>query len=770
MTDLYLGRTADGKELKYDSKDLVTHGVCVGMTGSGKTGLCVDLLEEALLADVPLFLLDPKGDVTNLLLLFPQLRGEDFAPWVDPDSARRAGRSTAEEGAAQAKLWKDGLAKWNVPLDSIRKLKEGAAWRVFTPGSRAAQPVDVLGSLDSPEGLDWDRDEEALRDEVRGLVVSLLGLAGIEADPVSDARPILVARVVEETWKAKRPLDLAGLVALVENPPFSRVGAVELDAFLPREKRRDLSHALNNLLASPDFESWRRGAPLDPAKMARDGAGRPACNLFYLAHLDDRERMFFVARFLDRLWSWTRSQTGTSDLRALLYFDEVMGFLPPVAEPPSKRPLLSLLKQGRAFGVGSLLVTQNPVDLDYKALTNAGTWMVGRLQAERDKERLLDGLEGAGIGMSRSEADKTISGLEKRRFLLHDVHRSGGPVVFETRWARAYLRGPLAPRQLPDLCAVAGAEKGPARSAAAPGKAPARPAAAAGAPVPPSLDPAFRHVHLAGAGKGGALSGEVAALVEARVLRQRPAVSGTKQFLVKFGSGPAPVATLADPEEAAGGSAAAPSGSSYGPLPAWATKQNAASALEKLAKDAVAAEGLKLDGIPGLALTRSPAETAEAFDGRVRAAIDTEVAKRTEKTRGPLARKLESLERRISEETRELERDRAESARSKTYSAIDVGASILTTILGGRKSSMGSAGRAGARAYGRIQRSAEAVKESEQKIADWTAERDAVKADIERAEAGERERIEAEAGRREEVRVPVNRADVRALEWYVLWT
>jgi len=770
MTDLYLGRTSDSKPLLYDSKDLVTHGVCVGMTGSGKTGLCVDLLEEALLADVPLFLLDPKGDVTNLLLLFPELRGEDFAPWVDPDSARRAGRSAAEEGAAQAKLWKDGLAKWKVPLDSIRKLKEGVAWRVFTPGSRAAQPVDVLGSLDAPEGLDWDRDEEALRDEVRGLVVSLLGLAGIEADPVSDPRPILVARVVEETWKAKRSLDLAGLVALVENPPFSRVGAVELDAFLPRDKRRDLSLALNNLLASPDFESWRQGAPLDPGKMARDASGRPACNLFYLAHLDDKERMFFVARFLDRLWSWTRSQTGTSDLRALLYFDEVMGFLPPVAEPPSKRPLLSLLKQGRAFGVGSLLVTQNPVDLDYKALTNAGTWMVGRLQAERDKERLLDGLEGAGIGMSRSEADKTISGLEKRKFLLHDVHRSGGPVVFETRWARAYLRGPLAPRQLPDLGAVAGAEKGPARTAAAPGKAPARPAASAGAPVPPSLDAAFRHVHLAGAGKGGALSGEVAALVEARVLRQRPAVSGTKQFLVKFGSGPAPVATLADPEEAAGGSASAPSGSSYGPLPGWATKQNAASALEKLAKDAVAAEGLKLDGIPGLALTRSPAETAEAFDGRVRAAIDAEVAKRTEKTRGPLARKLESLERRISDETRELERDRAESARSKTYSAIDVGASILTTILGGRKSSMGSAGRAGARAYGRIQRSAEAVKESEQKIADWTAERDAVKADIERAEAGERERLEAEAGRREEVRVPVNRADVRALEWYVLWT
>ena len=769
MSDLYLGRTvAESKPLLYDSRDLVTHGVCVGMTGSGKTGLCVDLLEEALLSDVPLFLLDPKGDVTNLLLLFPDLRGEDFAPWVDPDSALRAGRSVAEEGAAQAKLWREGLEKWNVPLESIRKLRDGSAWRVFTPGSRAAEPVDVLGSLDVPAGLDWDRDEEALRDEVRGLVVGLLGLAGIEADPVSDARPILVARVVEEAWKANRALDLAGLVALVENPPFPRVGAVELDAFLPREKRRELSHALNNLLASPDFESWREGTPLDPAKLARDKSGRPACNLFYLAHLDDRERMFFVSRFLDRLWSWTRTQTGTSDLRALLYFDEVMGFLPPVAEPPSKRPLLSLLKQGRAFGVGSLLVTQNPVDLDYKALTNAGTWMVGRLQAERDKERLLDGLEGAGIGMSRSDVDRTISGLEKRRFLLHDVHRAGGPVVFETRWARAYLRGPLAPRQLRDLAAVVGAEKSAPERTAATAAKPTPRAAAAGAPVPPSLDPAFRHLHLAAS--GSVLTGQVAALLEARVLRQRPVVSGTRQVLVKFGSGPAPLAALADPGEIAGAAASPPPGTSYGPLPAWATKQNATAGLERLARDAVAAEGMKLDGIPGLGLTRAPAETSEAFDGRARAAIDAEVEKRTVKSRGPLSRKLESLERHIEDETRELERDRAESARSKTYSAIDVGASILTTILGGRKSSMGSAGRAGARAYGRIQRSAENVKESEKKIADWTAERDSLKAELERAEAGERSRVEAEAGRREEVRVPVNRTDVRALEWYVLWT
>jgi hypothetical protein len=756
MADLYLGRTSDSKPLLYDSRDLVTHGVCVGMTGSGKTGLCIDLLEEALLAKIPLFILDPKGDVANLLLLFPDLAPEDFQRWADPPG----------DGTAQAKLWREGLAKWKVPPESIRALKEKTRWRVFTPGSRVVRPVNLLGSLDAPPGA----DEETLRDGVRGLVSGLLGFAGVQADSVSDPRSILLSRIVEREWKAGHSLDLTKLVRFVQNPQIESVGAVALDEFLPREKRQDLALALNNLLASPDFESWREGTPFDPEVLSRREDDRTPCNLFSLAHLDDRERMFFVSRFLDRLWSWTRTQKGTSDLRAILYFDEVMGFLPPVAEPPSKRPLLSLLKQGRAFGVGSLLVTQNPVDLDYKALTNAGTWMVGRLQAERDKERLLDGLESAGIGMSRSDVDKTISGLEKRRFLLHDVHRSGGPVVFETRWARAYLRGPIALRELPDLVETAGAEKGEIGPVGEPGvKPPAGGTREGGAPAPPALDAVFRHVHPGGA-SGTSLSGEVAALVEARVLRQRPAVSGTRQVLVKFGSGPAPLAALADPAEIAGASASPPSGASYGSLPGWATKQNAAAGLERLARDAVAADGMKLDGVPGLGLTRSPSETAEAFDGRVRAAIDAEVEKRAAKARGPLLRKIETLERRIEEESRELERDRAESARSKTYSAIDVGASILTTILGGRKSSMGSAGRAGARAYGRIQRSAENVQESEKKIADWTAERDSLKADLERAEAAERSRVEAEAGRREEVRVPVNRTDVRALEWYVLWT
>jgi hypothetical protein len=268
----------------------------------------------------------------------------------------------------------------------------------------------------------------------------------------------------------------------------------------------------------------------------------------------------------------------------------------------------------------------------------------------------------------------------------------------------------------------------------------------------------------------GELSGEVAVLVESRVNRQRPPVAGVRRTLVRFGSGASPVPVLDEPDALVESVDAPPSPVSYRPLPSWATKTNAASSLERLARDAVAAEGLDLESVASLSLVRSPEETAEAFDARVREGVGAEIEKRAAKIRGPLQRKLDSLQRRIDEESRELERDRAEATRSKTYSAIDVGASILTTVLGGRRSTLGSAGRAGARAYGRIQRSAENIKESEKKIADWTAERDSLAAELERATAAERERLQADAGRRERVRVPVNRADVRPLEWYVLWS
>ena len=618
MPDAYLGRTADGKPLRYSINDLLTHGVCVGMTGSGKTGLCVGLLEELLLADTPLFLLDPKGDVTNLLLTFPKLRGEDFAPWVDPEAARRAGRGVEEEGAAQAKLWREGLGKWNVPLPSLGRLREKACYRVFTPGSRVGRPVDVLGSLELPAGLSFERDEEAVRDEIRGAVSGLLTLSGVEADPVSDARHIVLARILEARWREGKGAGLADLVALTENPPFTRIGAMDLDAVLPRARRRE---ARARPEQSALFAGLRRLAGKAnlwiPAGCCATARGRPACNLFYLAHLDDEERMFFVTRFLERFWGWTRTQSGATDLKTLLYFDEVFGYLPPVAEPPSKRPLLSLLKQARAFGVGLLVVTQNPVDLDYKALSNAGTWMVGRLQADRDKQRLLDGLDSASAGAAgrATEADRTlIAGLEGRRFLLHDVHGPADPWLFEPRWARAFLAGRSRGGRSPISCA------GLPKSAPAGAAAPSETGAAAGgrcaalgrrsgAACPRSGLPGAVRARRAGrrrargrdrhSGRGPDLP------AAARRRRLRP------RRLLRFGSGPVPAPATDGNTRLEDWSPQPPAGVTYGALPAWATKTNAYAALERAAKEQAAADGFTLETIPDLGLARQPRESDE---------------------------------------------------------------------------------------------------------------------------------------------------------------
>jgi hypothetical protein len=460
MDNFYLGRSYDlksGKILKeatlYDPADLTTHGVVVGMTGSGKTGLCIDLLEEAALQGIPALLVDPKGDITNHLLHFPELAPADFEPWLDPDQARREKTTVEKLAEDTAKLWKDGLAKWEIDGERIRAVSEAVSYAIFTPGSDAGIPVSILASLAAPD-LDWDKEEEILREKIASTITALLGLVGIEADPVRSREHILLANIFEHAWRAKKDVTLEELIRLIQSPPDSmkKLGAFEIDQFFPQQDRFELAMLLNNLLAAPSFQSWLEGAPLDVETLLFDGK-KPRHSVFYLAHLPDNERMFFVTLLMSAVETWIRVQSGSSSLRALVYFDEVYGYLPPVANPPSKPPMLRLLKQARAFGLGMLLVTQNPVDLDYKALSNAGSWFVGKLQTERDKARLLDGLESveAGeVGFKRSDIDKLISDLDKRVFLLHNVHARES-VIFHTRWAMAYLRGPITRDRLAEL-------------------------------------------------------------------------------------------------------------------------------------------------------------------------------------------------------------------------------------------------------------------------------------------------------------------------------
>jgi hypothetical protein len=446
--DLYLGReTAGDGPVIYAADDLTTHGVIVGMTGSGKTGLGIDLIEEALLNGISCLVIDPKGDMGNLALNFPNLKPEDFQPWVDAATAAKEGKTMEELAAATAEMWTSGLAGHDIAPERMRRLADGADITIYTPGSSAGVGLNVLGSLAVPD-LDWDTDSEVIRDEIGSLVSSLLVLAGVESDPVAGQEHILLATIIEHLWKDGRDLDLATLVGQIPKPPFRKMGVFDVDTFFPEKDRMALALRLNGLLASPSFATWMEGRPLDIEAMI--GGDRPQAAIVYMSHLTDEERQFLVTLLLGKMVTWIRAQPGTSELRALVYMDEVFGFAPPTKEPPSKKPILTIFKQARAHGVGMILSTQNPVDLDYKAMSNAGTWMVGRLQTENDKKRILEALASASGDIDIDLVDKQISDLDKRQFVLHSTKESG-PRLFSTRWAMSYLAGPLTRDQVTEL-------------------------------------------------------------------------------------------------------------------------------------------------------------------------------------------------------------------------------------------------------------------------------------------------------------------------------
>jgi hypothetical protein len=453
----YLGRPYDlaakkpkGGLLLYESKHLVTHGVCVGMTGSGKTGLCIAAIEEAAIDGIPAIVIDPKGDLANLLLTFPLLRPEDFAPWINEDDARKKGLSPQDYAAQQAELWKNGLALWQEDGERISRLRQAADFAIYTPGSTAGIPVSILKSFAAPPP-EIIEDNELIRDRISSTVTSLLGLLGKEVDPLRSREHIFISNILDLSWRQGSDLDIAALIQQIQTPPMTRIGVMDLDSFYPAKDRFELALSLNNLLAAPGFNVWMEGEPLDIAHLLYTHEGKPKIAIFSIAHLNDSERMFFVSLLLNQVLAWTRAQSGTTSLRAMLYMDEIYGYFPPVANPPSKGPLLTLLKQARAFGVGVLLATQNPVDLDYKGLANTGTWFIGRLQTERDKMRVLEGLEGAaaatGKNFDRQSMEQTLAGLGNRIFLMNNVNYDA-LVIFETRWVMSYLRGPLTRNQI----------------------------------------------------------------------------------------------------------------------------------------------------------------------------------------------------------------------------------------------------------------------------------------------------------------------------------
>lgn len=722
----YLGRSFDpvarkaGDDLvMYDSRDLVTHAVCVGMTGSGKTGLCLSLLEEAAIDNVPAIAIDPKGDLSNLLLTFPRLQADDFLPWIDDGEARKAGNTPEEFAAKQAELWKNGLAEWGEDGERIQRLRDSAEFRIYTPGSQAGLPISILKSFAVPPQAIRD-DPESLNEQVATTANSILGLLGVDGDPLQSREHILISNILSSSWKDKEDLDLAGLIPKIQNPPFGRVGVIELESFFPAKDRFALAMKLNNLMASPGFAAWLEGDALDIGALLNAPDGKPRISIISIAHLGESERMFFVSLLLNQVLAWVRTQTGTSSLRALLYMDEIYGYFPPVSTPPSKRPLLTLLKQARAYGLGIVLATQNPADLDYKGLSNTGTWFLGRLQAERDKLRVLEGLEGAAAAQSaafdRAGMDKILSGLGKRTFLMHNVHEDH-PQVFQVRWALSYLRGPLTRQQIKQLMdplkapgtakasSLGRAESSNEKPSISPASAPAPSALEVNSR--PLLPPEVPQFFLPLRGKKP----------ETGTLVYRPMILGCGEIYfndTKSGVSAKVDSCLLAPLSAEAVTLewdeaervelspddlekdhAAPA--HYEAIPAPASKAKSYAAWTKAFVDALfRTETLELFKSPSLSVFSQPHESEREFRVRLQQSAKEARDVELDRLRAKYTPKLAAIDEKIRKAEQVLDREESQARNSTLSSMVNVGTTVLGAFLGRKKISTTTVNKAGA--------------------------------------------------------------------------
>lgn len=699
----------------YDAKDLTTHAVIIGMTGSGKTGLGVGLIEEALIDHIPVIAIDPKGDLGNLALRFPSLAPADFRPWVDPQQAANAGLSADAFAETQATLWKDGLAGWGEDGARIQRLVDAADVTIYTPGSTAGRPLSLLKAFVAPPPVIRD-DTEAMQERVDATATSVLALLGIDGDPISSREHILLANLLHAAWSEGRDLDLAGLIGGIQSPPFNTVGVMPLDTVFPPKDRTELAMKLNNLLAAPGFQTWMQGEPLDTATLLYDPSGKPKGSIVSIAHLGDAERMFFMTLLLADILAWVRTQPGTGSLRAILYIDELFGYMPPVANPPSKVLLLTLLKQARAYGLGVVLATQNPVDLDYRGLSNTGTWFIGRLQTERDKMRVMEGLEGASGGQPFDKAamEQTIAGLGKRVFLMHSVHESA-PITFETRWTMSYLAGPMTREQIKALNArTTNAAGTAAQSAAAPVASSASgsgsmsaldPSASAQAPVLTADVPQY---FLPVQSNGGPITYHPAVLGVADVSFASAKYGVTEQrrvaLLATMDDGPI---TLEwdnaeridlDPSALERGPT---NGAAYGALPKAASNAKSYPAWSKaFQKWIVTNETVSLLRSAAFKQNSNPGESERDFRIRLQLMAREARDNQIETLRGKYATKLASLQERLRRAEQAVQREQAQASQAKMDTAISVGGAILGAIFGRGKISAGAIGKVGTAARG----------------------------------------------------------------------
>lgn len=793
--EFYLGSTTDGDQVMYEGADLTTHGVIVGMTGSGKTGLGIIALEEALLQGVPTLIIDPKGDMANLLLTFPDMAASDFEPWISASDADRDGVTVAQKAADTAELWTSGLARSGIDArERVGRLRSKADFTIYTPGSTSGVPLNVVGSLDAPAG---PVDAETLQDEIDGFTASLLGMIGIKADPISSREHILIANILHHFWSQGRSLDMGTLIAQIQSPPMRKLGVIDLEMFFPPADRMKLALQVNGLVASPAFASWAQGESLDIGRMLFQSDGSPRAAIVSIAHLSDEERQFVVTLLLSKVVTWMRSQSGTSDLRALVYMDEVFGFCPPTANPPSKKPILTILKQARAFGVGLILSTQNPVDIDYKAISNAGTWMIGRLQTERDQQRLLDGMRSSSGEVDIDALSATIASLEKRQFVLHST-RSSTPTLFSTRWAMSYLSGPMTREQISTLMANRAAPQAIAAPAATPGAA-AAPTAAAPAAAPvladdessimPTIadtvdvryvDPAAPWSENVGAVAGGR---RMVAGVAVRVEMLFDETKADLRHEIEWEAVIAPLDGSLDADTAIAVDyddrdlrSEAPEGAVYVLPDAKIQNKTYFTAAKTAIKDELYRnQTLTVFRNSDLKLYSRVGETREAFEERCTAVGDDFADADTDKLRDALGKKEDRVKdqmEKAQDRIREIETDvESREAAKRSDQIMDVVGAGLGMLLGGKRSTrsiLGGVRRS--RNHGRMaEKSGERLRTAENRLTDLVEDLEALEDELLDDMAQIQEEWEEKAANIDEIEVGLEKTDIRIDDVVLIW-
>lgn len=793
----YLGREYDieARErrenmLLYDSRDLCTHAVVVGMTGSGKTGLCLGMLEEAAIDRIPSIIIDPKGDISNLLLTFPNLSPEEFRPWIDEGQAARKGVTPEVFATEESEKWKKGLESWGQDAARIRRMRETVEMRVYTPGSTYGRPLTILKSFCAPNKQVMN-DPDLLGDRISSAASGLLSLLGIDADPIQSREHILISNILSNAWRNGRDLDLGRLIGEIQSPPFERVGILDIDTFYPSKDRNGLAMQINNLLASPTFASWMEGEPIDIKKMLHNEDGKPCVSIVSISHLNDQERMFFVTILLNEILAWTRTQSGTSSLRAILYMDEVFGYFPPTKNPPSKQPMLTLLKQARAFGLGVVLATQNPVDLDYKGLSNAGTWFLGRLQTERDKMRVLEGLEGAslqaGSMFNRGQMEKILAGLGSRVFLMNNVH-DDQPVVFETRWAMSYLRGPLTRNQIQKLVDADPAYDRDAVAQSVTSANVTRPAAEPVAKMAPQVD----QTQLIPADVEQQFVEPKRRINSGERLVYRPALMARGQlhyvrtswktdkweertFLAQINDDQTPDEVWEQSEEVLENLdlySSADDEAEFAKLPVDMQKARNYKRWEKEFKEFLYRDlPLKLQKCAELKMFSEPGETKGDFRVRLEQMVSERRDEETDKLRKRYASKFSTLRDRIRRAEDKVEKEQEDYKASRMNSVLSVGTSIMGALLGRKtisatnarraQSSMRSFGRS-SKAKGDIERAKDSLEDLHVKFEDLESE---FKIEVEKLE----QKLSVENLEFEELSLAPRKSDLSIEQFSVVW-